>query len=224
MAMPVETGTTATVRPEERPTSAAEWVPLFNGKDLTGWKTNERDQWRVEKGAIVCGGPKTSYLFTERGDYADFHLRAEFKISNESNSGILFRCANTTGYEADISYFTDKMKLTSYTGSIFKGSKLVAPVREFLIRPDEWASIDVIAEGRRIRVLVNGKMTADYTDNDNAQMRGSIALQQFTPETVVHFRKIEIKGLNSSDLPLTSKPAHAADQVTVDHKQAVELN
>jgi hypothetical protein len=42
-------------------------------------------------------------------------------------------------------------------------------------------------------------MTADYTDNDNALARGFIALQQWTPKTVVHFRKIEIKELNSSD-------------------------
>ncbi len=37
----------------------ADWVQLFNGKDLTGWTTHPRGpgQWKVEDGAIVSSGP-----------------------------------------------------------------------------------------------------------------------------------------------------------------------
>jgi hypothetical protein len=52
------------------------WVQLFNGKNLTGWKThpNQPGNWRVEKGILIGSGRADSYLYTERGDYKDFHL------------------------------------------------------------------------------------------------------------------------------------------------------
>ena len=103
-----------------------EWVPLFNGKDLTGWKihpTPHRDiteiaekkvdgkvvafegmvkgkkvpLWRVEEGSIVGGGPP-SHLFSERADYADFHFRVEAKINDKGNSGQYFRTAFGPGF------------------------------------------------------------------------------------------------------------------------------
>src|SRR5262245_10472324 len=49
-----------------------EWVQLFNGKDLTGWKTHPDSpgKWRVEDG-ILIGSGKASHLFSERGDYQE---------------------------------------------------------------------------------------------------------------------------------------------------------
>src|SRR3954447_22136873 len=81
------------------------WLQLFNGKDLTGWKMAPKPGngiseltekkvdgkvvafegtvkgkkiplWRVEDGTIIGGGPST-HLFSERGDYVDFHYRVE---------------------------------------------------------------------------------------------------------------------------------------------------
>ena len=31
------------------------WTPLFNGKDLTGWKNYGAEKWTVEKPAAVSG-------------------------------------------------------------------------------------------------------------------------------------------------------------------------
>src|SRR5262249_39083300 len=52
------------------------FVPLFNGKDLTGWhvESGDRARWAVEDGAIVgksSDGLKRNYLLTDR-DYDDF--------------------------------------------------------------------------------------------------------------------------------------------------------
>lgn len=198
---------------EQPPLTGEEgWVSLFNGKDLAGWKTNERANWRVRDGVIVGSGPGSAYLFTEQGDYADFHLRAEFRINEGGNSGIMFRCSFPNallGYEGQISsYSGENKKLASHAGAVFKDAKLVSPVRTSLIRPDEWATIEVFAEGRKIRVSVNGgKVSADYTDNDNAHTRGFIALQQHDPDTVVYFRKIEVKRLSASPQAVTPPPS-----------------
>src|SRR5437764_1991934 len=81
--------------------------PLFNGKDLTGWKTHPDDKakWSVKDGCIFGEGP-AGHLFSERGDYENFHFRIEAKINDKGNSGQYFRAtfakAFPPGYEAQI--------------------------------------------------------------------------------------------------------------------------
>ena len=73
------------------------FVPLFNGKDLTGWKTT--GNWVVNKKGYVTLKPRPgetgwqrfdAYLMTER-KYKDFVLDLEFKIEKTGNSGAFFR-------------------------------------------------------------------------------------------------------------------------------------
>ncbi len=178
-------------------------MSLFNGKDLTGWKTHpaQRDNWRVENGALVGSGPTTSYLYTERGDYGDFHLRVEARINHQGNSGIYFRgdsIRSTTpdfffGHEAAIYY--SRPNDSGQTGSLCTGTGAsLVNVRGWSGRPGEWFTLEVIAEGNHIVIKVNGKTTADYTVKKRLP-GGHIALQQYTAQTVAEFRKIEIKEL-----------------------------
>jgi hypothetical protein len=80
-----------------------EWIPLFNGKDLEGWrvectpKDRDKDFWKVVDGAIECdslGRPDHDYvwLVSER-EFSDFELRARFQAFRESpgNTGIQVR-------------------------------------------------------------------------------------------------------------------------------------
>jgi hypothetical protein len=80
-------GSTSTPAPEQNG-----FVPLFNGKDLSGWKVFPAGtgSWTIEDGAIVGSGP-TSHLFSERGDYENFVFRVEAKINDGGNSGQYFR-------------------------------------------------------------------------------------------------------------------------------------
>ena len=50
-----------------------------------------------------------------------------------------------------------------------------------------------------LAVLVNGKSSAYKFARERLHPSGHIALQQYSPETVIEFRKIEIKELNRSD-------------------------
>ena len=73
----------------KRVSSADEgWVPLFNGKNLTGWKPfpADRTSWKVENGLLVGHG-KPSHLFTERGDFHNFHLRMEARVKRVEKRG-----------------------------------------------------------------------------------------------------------------------------------------
>jgi uncharacterized protein (TIGR03067 family) len=206
-------GDTALVQKPVSPAPDADgWVQLFNGKDLTGWKphADQPGDWRVEDGVLVGRGPRKSHLFTDRGDYADFHLRVEAKLEPGGNSGVCFRSEFKLapfggvpdlwlppGYEADIN---DTPKQEAKTGSLWRtdGGELVV-VKETLVPPDTWFRLEVIAVGPRITVKVNGRTTADWMDERADHRTGHIALQVNWPETtVVRFRKIEVKELPAS--------------------------
>src|SRR5438552_1178043 len=67
--------------------------PLFNGKDLTGWKVSKGGKmsvWGAENGILFVNGSGGGWLMTEK-EYADFELRLEFKLPPKGNSGVALR-------------------------------------------------------------------------------------------------------------------------------------
>jgi hypothetical protein len=175
----------------------AGFVQLFNGKDLTGWKTHPADKakWAVEDGVLVGRGTK-GHLFSDRDDYENFVYRVEAMINDHGNSGQYFRTkfgpSFPKGYEAQInSTHGDPVR----TGSLYNFVKVL----ERLHKPDEWFTQEVTAIGNHIVIKVNGKTTVDFVDPKNTYTKGHFALQQHDPGTVVKFRKIEVKELPSGD-------------------------
>jgi hypothetical protein len=198
------------------PTGAADtkddkgWVQLFNGKDLTGWKTHPDDKakWEVKDGAIVGSGP-AGHLYSDRGDFENFHYRIEAKINDGGNSGQYFRTQYgkgfPKGYEAQVNAtHRDPIK----TGSLYPAfnPKLSPDERKKLLvaeaahKPDEWFTQEVIADGNHIIIKVNGKTTVDFVDENNTYTKGHFAIQQHDPGSTVQVRKIEVK-----ELPPTKK-------------------
>ena len=202
------------------------WVQLFNGKDLTGWKIHpdQGGKWEVKDGILIgSGSSRQRYLFSERGDYANFHLRAEAKINLGGDSGIEFRApfalqsgpfpgavGPAGGYEAEL----QKKPTHPYrTGSVAEsrvgeGPNVLGRVADnSLTRPDEWFTLEIIAEQNRFITKVNGKETANCSDPLNKYPTGHIALQVSNANAVVQFRKIEIKegiaGEHATSLPPT---------------------
>src|SRR2546426_901422 len=72
--------------------------PLFNGKDLTGWKLRNptgHNSWSVEPGGILKntvekGGPHGTDLMTEE-KFWNFAARYEYMTPDGSNSGFYLR-------------------------------------------------------------------------------------------------------------------------------------
>ena len=76
--------------------ATGDWQSLFNGKDLTGWRgfqDKATDAWEVKNGVLHCDGHKENAAHTDLitdEQYKDFVLSLQWKISPESNSGIMF--------------------------------------------------------------------------------------------------------------------------------------
>jgi tRNA A-37 threonylcarbamoyl transferase component Bud32/lysophospholipase L1-like esterase len=206
------------LRPLTPPAKAdAGFVSLFNGKDLSGWKTHpdQPGDWQVKDGLLIGQGAEPSHLFSQRGDYKRFHLRVEAKLNQGGDSGIIFRseyglnfkgklgkARYPLGYQAQMVH-SHKLPSSNLTGSLAKTGDWLVQVKEQLVRPGEWYLHEVIADGKRIVIKVNGKTTADVPDDDPAFASGHLALQAMWPETtgttIVHFKKIEIKELPTEE-------------------------
>jgi hypothetical protein len=145
----------------------AGFAPVFNGKDLTGWKaTGEPKAWSVEDGMIVCKSGGGGYLLTEQ-EYGDFELKFQYRWSKEGgNSGVGLRTPmkGDPAYQGmEIQLIDDegwekvhKFKLAPYqhTGSIYD----VVPARQQANRPiGEWNDVRIVCKGPQVLVEQNGK-------------------------------------------------------------------
>jgi tRNA A-37 threonylcarbamoyl transferase component Bud32 len=178
------------------------FAPLFNGRDLDGWENvntdNKTGEWAVDGGELVSRGG-WSTLFYRKQSFANFHLKARAMIES-GDSGIFFRAdpdfsfgrPGTLAYEAQIAIGP---RPEHRIGSLYRRATIwPAADGAERPRPGEWFDLDVIADGQRLKTLVNGQPAVERID-DRTLHGGTIALQQCTADTRVRFRSIEIKEL-----------------------------
>ncbi len=149
------------------------FVPLFNGKDLSGW-TGATDSYIAEDGKIVIRPREGSggNLYTVK-EYSDFILRFEFKLTPGANNGLGIRCpmpahAAYEGMEIQILDNTAEkyknLEPYQYHGSIYG---VVPAKRGYLKAIGEWNYEEVIAKGQQITIKLNGITIVD-ADIDKA--------------------------------------------------------
>ena len=166
------------------------WISMFDGKTLDGWKANENpDGWTVEDGIIVGRGP-TSHLFYMNEECQDCEFSAEVNISDKGNSGMFFRTKFGTGwpngYEAQVNSTHSDWRRT---GSLYN----ISDTKEQLVPPDTWFTQHVIAQGNHIIIKVNGETVVDYVDKKNSFRKGYLALQQHDPGSTVRYRNLRMR-------------------------------
>ena len=180
--------------------------PLFNEKDLTGWREvpGGNSRFTVVDGAIhVEDG--AGFLESE-STWGDFVLQAEARTNGEElNSGIFFRAEPGTaenpsnGYELQIHNGSKNDNLlvpaNAGTGAIFRRT-----TARFVAAADrKWCALTLVASGPKISVWVNGLQVTEWRDerSDDPNPRrgrrlaaGHISLQGHDPTTDLDFRAI----------------------------------
>lgn len=180
---------------------------LFDGQSFDGWEGN-LDMFRIEEGAIAAGSlderiPQNEFLCTE-AEFDDFELRAEFRLlgGESANAGIQFRSQRIPDHHEVIGYQADMGD--GWWGALYDESRrnriLAVPdsagIEEVLNRGD-WNEYVIRAEGRRIRLAINGYQTIDYTEPDEEiPQLGKICLQIHSgPPAEARYRNISIRQL-----------------------------
>jgi hypothetical protein len=130
-------------------------VQLFNGKDLSGWRTSDPAStvtWKVENGTLVSPGHGPELITNAK--FEDFKLHVEFNCAPGSNSGVYLRGR----YELQIEDDLNPEGPTMRTGGIYG---FLAPSPEQPRRPGEWQTYDITLVGRVVTVVQNGQTIID---------------------------------------------------------------
>jgi hypothetical protein len=133
--------------------------PLFNGKDLSGWKG---DGYVVEDGAIVCT-PGGRNLMTEE-TFANFVLDFEFKLTPGANNGLGIHYPGTgdaayTGMELQILDSTDPQYKDLKDYQFHGGLYTMAPAKQGVLKPvGEWNRERVTVMGPTLKEELNGEI------------------------------------------------------------------
>jgi Domain of Unknown Function (DUF1080) len=168
-----------------------EWVPLFDGKDLNGWKKNGDEKWIVEQGTILgeSTANKYGYLTTEK-TYRDFDLRLKFKGEAAGNSGLFFH-ARIIGIDSQHGPDIEGMQVEvdpsvgKHTGGLYESGGrgwviMPTPEGERALRPSEWNDLEASVRGHHIVIHLNGVQVTDYNDASPKFTDGVIGLQIHT--------------------------------------------
>jgi hypothetical protein len=173
------------------PAVAAGPTVLFDGTSFAGWNGDTENTWRIEDGLLVAGSPdkaapRNEFLATDR-EFQNFELKLEYRMdcTGGCNAGVQFRSKRVpnhhevSGYQADIA--------PGITGGLYDESRrnkmLGLPPKELQAKAlaaakDGWNEYTIRAEGRRIRLSINGIELLDYTEPDETiPLKGMIALQ-----------------------------------------------
>lgn len=148
--------------------SNAAFTPIFDGKTLNGWKLLDQNGpgYGITNGVLYCKPGGGGKLLTEK-EYGDFALRFEFLLESGSNNGIGIR----TETEGDAAYVGMEIQVLDDTtkkygelrpeqmhGSIYG----VVPANQRAQKPlGQWNKEEIIAKGRKIKVVLNGKTIVD---------------------------------------------------------------
>jgi 3-keto-disaccharide hydrolase len=145
------------------------FTSLFDGKTLNGWVLvhGHGPGYVVEDGKIVCPADGGGNLFTEK-EYANFVFRFEFLLTPGGNNGIGIRAplegrTSSVGMEIQIlddsnAKYRGRIHPEQYHGSIYG----VIPARTGFLKPvGQWNKEEIVANGRRITVTLNGVIVLD---------------------------------------------------------------
>lgn len=176
--------------------------PLFNGKDLSGWKLrnpNGHNSWSVLPGGVlkntVNKGEHGTDLVTEQ-KFWNFTVRYEFMTPENSNSGFYLRGRH------EIQILGDHKSGNVSPGGNGAIYNFKAPDK-FVTKPaGEWQTVEATMIGDRITVILNGvkihdniqcnRATGSEIDN-KVNEPGPFFLQG--DHGTVSFRNIRVKEL-----------------------------
>ncbi len=162
------------------------WISMFNGKDLSGWKSNEEvpGVFTVENGELkVSGGRAHLFYVGPNGEakFQSFELKLKVKTTPGSNSGVYFHTQYQEkgwpdkGFECQVnSTHTDPKKTGSLYGvinilALLDGQKEPEGGKHIKVplapsTDGEWFDYNIKVEGKHITLSVNGKTTVDFIE------------------------------------------------------------
>jgi hypothetical protein len=208
---------------------SGEWISLFDGKTLDGWRANEHPEtFTVVDGQIMVHGERTHLFYVgpvHNADFKNFELSTEIMTRPKANSGMYIHTAYqpagwpAAGFEVQVANTHEGekgYKENKKTGSLYA----VRNVYKQLVNDNEWFRMNILARGKQIQVRLNDMLVVDYvepqppfrTDQNFGRVinHGTFALQGHDPGSTTYFKNIRVRPLADNIAQLSS------DQPVVD--------
>ena len=199
------------------------FVPIFNGKDLTGWKglvenpivrskmklaelaqkqtkADEimRQDWKVENGMLVYEGKGYDNLCTTKM-YGDFEMYVDWKIAPEGDAGIYLR-----GSPQVQIWDTSRIDAGAQVGSggLYNNQKYESKPLVVADNPiNEWNSFYIRMEGDKVTVYLNGQLVTDNVILENYWDRSLPIFPEEAIELQAHGNRVEYRDLYVREIP-----------------------
>lgn len=160
----------ATTMPGCENTAKETGTELFNGNDLSGWVEINPATFNVEQGTINTTEIPGSLYFVGEGEkepeFKNFEFSADIKTDSRTTANIGFHTSASATKEKG--YLVQILNTDNHDLNFRKTGSLLG-IREVYksVAPDnEWFTIKITVEGKRIKVFVNDIPTVDYIEPD----------------------------------------------------------
>jgi hypothetical protein len=159
----------------QRPTltaaeKAAGWKLLFDGTSLAGWRSYKTEQpptgWRVENGELSRVGDGGDLMTAEQFD--NFEMRFEWKISQNGNSGIIYRIGPdgeypwSTGPEFQVLHNAGHKDGANPMTSAGANYAVNPPIKDVTKPVGEWNDARLVVNGNHVEHWMNGVKLLEY--------------------------------------------------------------
>ena len=203
---------------------SADWISLFDGKSLDGWKASEQEgSFKVVDGQIMVHGQRSHLFYTgpvHQADFRNFEFSADVKARPGANSGIYFHTAfQPTGFPAagfEVQVANNYVggsgsPENKKTGSLYG----VRNVYKQLVKDDEWFTMNILVRGKQVQIRLNNMLVVDYVEpaepfraDPNFQRvlnHGTFALQGHDPGSTTFFKNIRVRPLPDSATQISTE-------------------
>ncbi|MED7930564.1 ThuA domain-containing protein [Nonomuraea sp. LP-02] len=180
------------------------YTTLYNGS-TTGWSQAGPGSFANSDATLTSQGGM-GMLWYNAKEFRSYSVKLDWRMTGDSNSGVIVgfpatsdpQAALDTGYEVQIDA-TDTPDKT--TGAIygFKAADIAA--RDAALNPPgQWNTYELLVEGERLQVFLNGTRINDFTNTDPVRslQQGYLGIQNHGSGDVVSFRNIRVKELTST--------------------------
>lgn len=162
------------------------WTPLFNGKDLTGWKGENGVTAEVVDGNLQIFKGQ-GWLRTEK-EYKDFILELEWRAyEGNYDSGIYLRSLiggapwPKNGFQVNLRY--------NAIGALVKDTKTLVPAEIPKLPTNKWVKMRLEVIGKKAKLIINGE---DNWETDLIDIeKGYVGIQ--IEDRKLDFRNIRIQ-------------------------------
>ncbi|MCM4078118.1 ThuA domain-containing protein [Paractinoplanes hotanensis] len=180
------------------------YTALYNGA-TTGWSQAGPGGFSNSNATLTSSGG-LGMLWYSTKEFRSYSLKLDWMMPGDDNSGVLIgfpassdpNSAMTNGYEVQIDA-TDTADRT--TGSVYGVKSADIAARDAALNPPgEWNTYELLVDGERLQVFLNGVVVNDFTNTDPARSltSGYIGIQNHGAGDDVSFRNIRIKESGST--------------------------